>query len=492
MNNSAIRQANKPATIPFHNGNTGITGAGMPSASQPGNKPGSIPFPNGNTGITGAGMPQASQPANKSPLVSGTASNATIINDNKMFRNSMIGGSAPPSGPATDANRNLGGLTGVKGKDQHFIHGFDPVGAVGDVASDLAKGAGAAVSDVGKATGSSVINGAGKLISNPGKALDTWGSMGSHLIPPLNNQDDSLSNADITNKPSGFTPADMRAAYWGTVKKPSPAIEKGNLFTPLTPPVSKPKADVSVLTTMPKGPVKVPDTIPGGTPTSSSGKAKGGSVPSLPTGTTPSAPNKSGPGPILGGLPNGGAFGGGGDSAGPVSAGPSGAGASAVVADPGSPIVSAPTQTSSEASDPNSTARPVVADRGGVDLVLEDVKYVEPATQFVGPAYRVKFRNQGLAAAGKFRVMLLASFGDRLTQNSPNAVVDVASLGSGQATEVTVRMPRAAMNLTAANGQLTPFTHLSVVLDVDNAVNESDETNNDATIARSELEKASK
>src|SRR5262249_16799473 len=44
----------------------------------------------------------------------------------------------------------------------------------------------------------------------------------------------------------------------------------------------------------------------------------------------------------------------------------------------------------------------------GADLVLEDVKLVAPATLVAGPAYRVKFRNQGTAVAANFEVAILA------------------------------------------------------------------------------------
>lgn len=123
-----------------------------------------------------------------------------------------------------------------------------------------------------------------------------------------------------------------------------------------------------------------------------------------------------------------------------------------------------------------------------VDLVLEDVQFMEPATLLVGPAYRVKFRNQGLTAAGKFRVGLVAAVDGQATEQSPKALVDVAGLASGSATEVTIRLPVTAMKLTGSNGQSTVFTHLLVAADFDNSVIESDKTNNVAIIERTMLE----
>jgi hypothetical protein len=127
-----------------------------------------------------------------------------------------------------------------------------------------------------------------------------------------------------------------------------------------------------------------------------------------------------------------------------------------------------------------------------VDLVLEDVQYIEPATLLVGPAYRVKFRNQGMEAAGKFRVALVASVGGQVTETSPMALVDVAGLASGESGEVTVRLPKTALEMTSAEGQKVAFTHLLVAADFDNAVAESEKTNNVAIIERTQLEVASR
>ncbi len=127
-----------------------------------------------------------------------------------------------------------------------------------------------------------------------------------------------------------------------------------------------------------------------------------------------------------------------------------------------------------------------------VDLVLEDVQYVEPATMLVGPAYRVKFRNQGLSAVGQFRVALVAAVDGQANEDSPMTLVEVAGLASGEAGEVTVRLPVSAMKLAGADGQATTFTHLLVAADFDNNVVESDKTNNVAIIEREMLEQPAK
>jgi hypothetical protein len=126
-----------------------------------------------------------------------------------------------------------------------------------------------------------------------------------------------------------------------------------------------------------------------------------------------------------------------------------------------------------------------------VDLVLEDVQYVEPATLLVGPAYRVKFRNQSTEPAGAFRVALVAGLDLRVSEQSPKAVVDVPGLAGGQAAELTIRLPRTAMSVVStSSAQPTVFTHLFAAVDFDNAVIELDKTNNVAILERAALEAA--
>ncbi len=142
--------------------------------------------------------------------------------------------------------------------------------------------------------------------------------------------------------------------------------------------------------------------------------------------------------------------------------------------------------TSVPSNDVTTTDGTAVA--SGVDLVLEDVKLAAPATLVAGPAYTVKFRNQGSQDAGKFEVGLLAGVNGRLTQDAPRAVIEVKSLPAGKSAEVTLRLPQSALKLLGANGRPAAFTHLFVAVDLLNTVAESDETNNTAVVARTELE----
>jgi CARDB len=129
---------------------------------------------------------------------------------------------------------------------------------------------------------------------------------------------------------------------------------------------------------------------------------------------------------------------------------------------------------------------------GSADLLLEDVQLVEGATILVGPAYRVKFRNQGQNATADFRVGLVATMGSEPSEKSPQAAVQVSGLAGGQSGEVTIRLPKSAMQLVSTAGQSAAFTHLLVAVDFDGTVNESDKTNNLAVLERAQLEAAAR
>jgi hypothetical protein len=127
-----------------------------------------------------------------------------------------------------------------------------------------------------------------------------------------------------------------------------------------------------------------------------------------------------------------------------------------------------------------------------VDLVLEDVQQASPATLVAGPAYKVTFRNQGTEPAGKFQVAIFAGLDGKLADRAPRAVVEVASLAAGEVKTVTLRLPQKALRLIDADNKPVVFSHLFVVVDVKNAVPETDKTNNGAVVARADLEAAAK
>lgn len=149
----------------------------------------------------------------------------------------------------------------------------------------------------------------------------------------------------------------------------------------------------------------------------------------------------------------------------------------------------------SAAAGPKPTPAPVAAaaTAGDVDLVLEDVKYIEPATETAGPAYRMKLRNLGARAAGKFRIGAFAERDGKLSDDAPQAVAEIASLPAGQVSEVTLRLPVTAVRLVnTTSSEPVAFDQLLVVVDLDNAIVESDKSNNVASLERTELEAAVK
>lgn len=143
----------------------------------------------------------------------------------------------------------------------------------------------------------------------------------------------------------------------------------------------------------------------------------------------------------------------------------------------------APTKTPQPTNPlPISTAflpNPVSSNTGSVDLVLEDLKMSAEATPVAGPAYAVRFRNQGTLPAGKFAVLVAVSVDGKLTQDAPRGAIEMPLLGPGESREVILRLPATAMQPNAA-GQ--SFQHLVVTIDPLDSVRELDESNNTAVV----------
>ena len=143
------------------------------------------------------------------------------------------------------------------------------------------------------------------------------------------------------------------------------------------------------------------------------------------------------------------------------------------------PIQPAPTQPVSLTTD------------GYVDLIVEDVEFLEPATITVGPLYLVKVRNQGTALSSKFRIGAFAQLEGELSDDAPRSVTEVPSLGAGETASVTLRLPAAAMKLISiSSAGANAFNQLLVVADLDDVVVETEKTNNVATLDRAALEAA--
>jgi hypothetical protein len=133
------------------------------------------------------------------------------------------------------------------------------------------------------------------------------------------------------------------------------------------------------------------------------------------------------------------------------------------------------------------TPVPVEAD----DLQLVAVRFVDPGhpDEKLGPRYRVWFRNNSATNINRpFDVMLFAANDERLTAELPRAGVRVAAIAAGAVQSVDIRLPIGvySMNRDAA-GNPAPFAMLHVLIDAANELPETDEANNGARLAPSEI-----
>jgi subtilase family serine protease len=106
-------------------------------------------------------------------------------------------------------------------------------------------------------------------------------------------------------------------------------------------------------------------------------------------------------------------------------------------------------------------------------LVADDVKLITPATAEAGPAYRVKFHNEGTGPANEFNVTVYRTIDGRLSDDA-RTNVDVPALAAGQASEVTVRLPLSTTKATTGGA----VGRLVISIDPDNAVVETNKSNN--------------
>ena len=200
-----------------------------------------------------------------------------------------------------------------------------------------------------------------------------------------------------------------------------------------------------------KGPYVTPQSVPIPSGPMSTGGDGAGTVDSGPTGGSASTPSAPSTGMPSTGTPTSGA----GQLPFPLPLPlpyPSGGGVYGGSIGGGAVLTSASTPVSVTTADVSAEAMPAAAATSNVDLVIEDIQLDSPATLVAGPAYRVKFRNQGTAAAANFQVALLAGLDGKLADDAPRAVVEVASLAAGQVGEVVLRLPQRALLMKGTAG----------------------------------------
>ncbi len=324
------------------------------------------------------------------------------------------------------------------------------------------------------------------LTGDPGNG-GSFGSSGPGESSPPEDGPNSLTNGSGGQYQDGAPPNNPPAGAGGTNSgNPNAGSAAGSAMgatagstgssTPPAPPISAAKLvknKRNLVGQVPPGWGNKGDKIPD--PGASSQTAANPTAPTNPTNpsssTTPS--NSKTPSPNSTASSTGSAAGGGSDDD----------------TTPASPSTSTTADTTPAATD-NPTTAPAAS--LGVDLVLEDIQQAAPATLVAGPAYKVTFRNQGTEAAGKFQVGIFAGLDSKLAKQAPRAIVEVASLAAGEVKTVMLRLPQKALRLNNSGDKPLAFTHLFVVVDVKNAVPETDKANNAAFVARADLEAAAK
>ena len=134
---------------------------------------------------------------------------------------------------------------------------------------------------------------------------------------------------------------------------------------------------------------------------------------------------------------------------------------------------------------------PVVIPAAQYDVQLLAVRMVDPGhpDEQLGPRYRVWFRNNSSQPiTTPFSVVLLAAKDETLAGNLPQAGVEVTAVEAGDTQSVDIRLPYEALSMAVGeDGQPAPFSTLHVVVDAHRNVQETDEENNGATLAASDI-----
>lgn len=419
------------------NGNTGISGIGLPQSSKVFSKPSRvISAPSGNTGINGTVLSKRWQ---KSPVIAAPNGNTGIT------------GAGLPVGSA--ARMSNAARAGAPVQPQQLMS----FGLPGIVVAGAAKELLPSVGEIGEA------------------ALKEIGNIGNNKLPP--SPPKSQFEGKITAE-ANVTPT-LGKRKIGT----SAAQRLGQQVDPNASLGKKKLPGTSSTSSIPSLPGGLGSAGSGGNGGASNGNAGGGPLPTAPAPQNPTIPAPAPQNPGTGGFPWQELV---------VGAALNQANRQQVVEVPvyasnhAAPLVQEgkmPAPTTAVEPQPTPVAQ------GAADLVLEDVQRVEPATLLVGPAYRVKFRNQSPHAVGAFHAAIFAGIDGKLSDDAPRAVVEIAGMQGSEVMEVTLRLPATAMKLVSAKpNQPAGFSHLFVAVDETDSIAELDEDNNTAVIETAALE----
>lgn len=127
----------------------------------------------------------------------------------------------------------------------------------------------------------------------------------------------------------------------------------------------------------------------------------------------------------------------------------------------------------------------------GQDVQMLAVRFVDNGhpEQNLGPRYRVWIRNNSqIQITTPFSVLALASNDLTPTADLPQAGVVIPTMDIGEVKPIDIRLPLQANRLgQTPEGHRVPFNYLHILVDSHQQIGETDESNNGAVVARTEI-----
>jgi hypothetical protein len=153
-----------------------------------------------------------------------------------------------------------------------------------------------------------------------------------------------------------------------------------------------------------------------------------------------------------------------------------------------------PVETSpAPAASPVSSAPATVAEaqtKDALDVELTDVRLVDAGSleRNIGPRFRLYYRNAGNVETPKFHVSVAVDIGERVTEKAELVTVEAVGVKPGKTQTVDVRLPVEVLKMAIDyEGRPTAFNAFVALIDSDNDLAESNETNNLLVISRAKI-----
>jgi hypothetical protein len=125
-----------------------------------------------------------------------------------------------------------------------------------------------------------------------------------------------------------------------------------------------------------------------------------------------------------------------------------------------------------------------------LDLELTDVRLVDAGSleRNVGPRFRLYYRNAGTIEAPRFHVGVAVDLGDKVTEKAELVTVEAVGVKPGKSQSVDVRLPVEVLKMAIDyEGRPTAFNAFVALIDSDNDLAESNETNNLLVVSRAKI-----